>query len=330
MPAHTDETFCRAHRSRERPSTISAKLEAMARYEPHDKFYRKARERGLPSRAAFKIEELIARFKLARAGARVADLGCAPGGWLAILAAPSAAAAGSSASTWPHAPRAPPTWTLSPATSAMQRCARRSRARSARPPISSPAISRRSSAASPIAIRRGSLELLTTALEFAGDAKPGGAMVAKVFMGGEFDASDRSFHARFDKVEVTHTRASRPGSSELYLVRASFAATARGAGPRGTRRRASVKLERMWRAPREPASMSARAGVLAFCRWMRAARRRRAHPARRRSASKSPMSATTTTAARITCSWRIAHAALAADRHRRRRSARHHARTPRH
>src|ERR1700722_9012091 len=58
----------------------------MARYEPHDKFYRKAREEGLPSRAAFKLEELIVRFRLVRKGARVADLGCAPGGWLAILA----------------------------------------------------------------------------------------------------------------------------------------------------------------------------------------------------------------------------------------------------
>src|ERR1700719_2811685 len=57
----------------------------MARYEPRDKFYRKARAAGLPSRAAYKLEELIVRFKLAQPGARVADLGCAPGGWLAIL-----------------------------------------------------------------------------------------------------------------------------------------------------------------------------------------------------------------------------------------------------
>ena len=59
----------------------------MATYEPHDKFYRKARERGLPSRAAFKIEEIIARNRLvvAGSGARIVDLGCAPGGWLAIL-----------------------------------------------------------------------------------------------------------------------------------------------------------------------------------------------------------------------------------------------------
>src|SRR5262249_17325736 len=58
----------------------------MPRYEPHDTFYRRARERGLPSRAAFKIEQLLTRFRLVRFGARVVDLGCAPGGWLKILA----------------------------------------------------------------------------------------------------------------------------------------------------------------------------------------------------------------------------------------------------
>src|SRR5579872_5300022 len=56
----------------------------MARYEPRDRFYRQAREKGLPSRAAFKIEELLAKIKIP-ADARVLDLGCAPGGWLAIL-----------------------------------------------------------------------------------------------------------------------------------------------------------------------------------------------------------------------------------------------------
>ena len=64
-----------------------------------------------------------------------------------------------------------------------------------------------------------SAELLTIALEFAGVVlKPGGAMIAKVFMGGEFEDLKRKFDRAFDKVEVTHTRASRPGSSELYLV----------------------------------------------------------------------------------------------------------------
>src|SRR2546429_8011326 len=58
----------------------------MARYQHRDRFYRKAEELGLPSRAAFKLEELLTRFKLIGEGDRVVDLGCAPGGWLAILA----------------------------------------------------------------------------------------------------------------------------------------------------------------------------------------------------------------------------------------------------
>ena len=40
-----------------------------------------------------------------------------------------------------------------------------------------------------------SAELLTIALEFAGDVlKPGGAMIAKLFMGGEFEQIKRSFN----------------------------------------------------------------------------------------------------------------------------------------
>jgi 23S rRNA U2552 (ribose-2'-O)-methylase RlmE/FtsJ len=68
-----------------------------------------------------------------------------------------------------------------------------------------------------------SAELLTIALEFAAEVlKPGGAMIAKVFMGGEFEDLKRRFDRAFDKVEVTHTKATRPGSSELYLVARGF------------------------------------------------------------------------------------------------------------
>ena len=56
----------------------------MATYQPHDKYYRKARAQGLVSRAAFKIEEIITRSRLVRRDARIVDLGCAPGGWLVI------------------------------------------------------------------------------------------------------------------------------------------------------------------------------------------------------------------------------------------------------
>ena len=46
-----------------------------------DPFVKKAKAEGLRSRAAYKLEELVARDKLLRPGMLVVDLGAAPGGW---------------------------------------------------------------------------------------------------------------------------------------------------------------------------------------------------------------------------------------------------------
>ncbi len=195
----------------------------MATYEPRDKYYRKARERGLPSRAAFKIEELIARAKLVPRGGRVADLGCAPGGWLAILAR---------------------------AVGREGRVVGVDLARCANPPagvvtivgdITDPEIARQAIDAlggpadlvtsdlapklTGIAARdeARSQEVLAAALDFARRSlKHGGAMVAKVFMGREFKETVAAFEREFAQVEVTRTAATRPGSSELYVVARGF------------------------------------------------------------------------------------------------------------
>ncbi len=50
----------------------------------NDPFVAEARAKGYRSRAAFKLQEIDDRFHLIRRGARVVDLGCAPGGWLQI------------------------------------------------------------------------------------------------------------------------------------------------------------------------------------------------------------------------------------------------------
>jgi 23S rRNA (uridine2552-2'-O)-methyltransferase len=47
-------------------------------------------------------------------------------------------------------------------------------------------------------------------------------MVAKLFMGAEFKQVVDSFKCHFVNVEVTRTKASRPGSSELYIVARDF------------------------------------------------------------------------------------------------------------
>ena len=51
-----------------------------------DPYVARAKRQGLRSRAAFKLAEIDDRYKLVKSGARVVDLGAAPGGWSEIAA----------------------------------------------------------------------------------------------------------------------------------------------------------------------------------------------------------------------------------------------------
>ena len=53
----------------------------------NDPYVARARAEGYRGRAAFKLVELDDRFRFLRPGARVVDLGCAPGGWLQLAVA---------------------------------------------------------------------------------------------------------------------------------------------------------------------------------------------------------------------------------------------------
>ena len=55
-------------------------------YNPHDAYYKKAKQKGYRSRAAYKLLELQQRFRLMKPGDLVVDLGAAPGGWLQVAA----------------------------------------------------------------------------------------------------------------------------------------------------------------------------------------------------------------------------------------------------
>ena len=55
-------------------------------YKPQDTFYKRAKQEGYRSRAAYKLLELQQRYRLMRPGDRVVDLGAAPGGWLQVAA----------------------------------------------------------------------------------------------------------------------------------------------------------------------------------------------------------------------------------------------------
>ncbi len=197
----------------------------MATYEPHDKFYRKARERGLPSRAAFKIEEIIARNRLvvAGSGARIVDLGCAPGGWLAILVA-AAGADGRVVGVDLAQVKNPPAGAIAIVGDILDAAvtARVQNELGGRADLVTSDLAPKLTG---IAARdeARSRELIDSALSFAATIlKPGAAMVAKLFMGAEFKDIVDSFKRHFGKVEVTRTKASRPGSSELYIIAREF------------------------------------------------------------------------------------------------------------
>jgi 23S rRNA (uridine2552-2'-O)-methyltransferase len=55
-------------------------------YHRKDSWYRKAKDAGYRSRAAYKLLELDRKAQLLRTGMKVVDLGCAPGGWLQVAA----------------------------------------------------------------------------------------------------------------------------------------------------------------------------------------------------------------------------------------------------
>ncbi|HEX9788791.1 MAG TPA: RlmE family RNA methyltransferase [Candidatus Binatia bacterium] len=55
-------------------------------YKPRDSYYKKAKQEGYRSRAAYKLLELQQRYRLLRPGDIVVDLGAAPGGWLQVAA----------------------------------------------------------------------------------------------------------------------------------------------------------------------------------------------------------------------------------------------------
>ena len=55
-------------------------------YKLRDTYYKKAKQEGYRSRAAYKLVELQERFRIFKAGQLVVDLGAAPGGWMQVAA----------------------------------------------------------------------------------------------------------------------------------------------------------------------------------------------------------------------------------------------------
>jgi len=190
----------------------------------NDPFVAEAKVRGYRSRAAFKLIEIDDRLRLIRRGGRVIDLGCAPGGWLQVLAERKAGQV-IGIDLLPVEPLAGATVLQGDFTD--PGCEERLLALAGGPvdlvlsDMAPNTTGHRQTDHARI------MALVEAAGEFAQRAlKPGGAFVAKAFQGGETAPLIAELKRAFAEVRIIKPKASRPESSEVYLVATGLRAAA--------------------------------------------------------------------------------------------------------
>ena len=191
----------------------------------NDPYVAAAKASGYRSRAAFKLLELDAKFHFLKSGARVLDLGSAPGGWSQVAAAKGAYVVAADVLEMEAIPGVTffQADLTDPDVPAMLIEA-----------LGGPADLVMTDMAAPTTGHRATDHLRTSALaeialEVAQDClKPGGAFVAKVFQGGAGQALLDRIKRSFDSVKHVKPPASRSDSVELYLVALGFKKTSGG------------------------------------------------------------------------------------------------------
>ncbi len=184
-----------------------------------DPYVRRARAEGYRSRAAYKLVEIDRRDKLLRPGARVVDLGAAPGGWSQVAAGKAGAGGYVIAVDLLEIAPISGVTVLRGDFRALEVQAQIVAALAGRkadvvlsdlsPNISGIASADQARAA----------ELVRMALNFCrAQLKPGGAFLVKVFQGGEFAGLLKEMKALFQDVRTLKPSASREESRETYLL----------------------------------------------------------------------------------------------------------------
>jgi 23S rRNA (uridine2552-2'-O)-methyltransferase len=192
----------------------------------NDPYVAAAKSQGYRSRAAFKLVELDQKFHFLKKGARVLDLGAAPGGWSQVAVAKGATVVAAdvlemeeiSGVTFFQADL------TEPDVPAMLKEA-----------LNGPADLVLTDMAAPTTGHRATdhirtIALVEIALEVAEDVlKPGGAFVGKVFQGGSSNELLARLKKSFRDVKHVKPPASRAESVELYVVALGFKAKSSGA-----------------------------------------------------------------------------------------------------
>lgn len=188
----------------------------------NDPYVRAAKAKGYRSRAAFKLLELDSKFHFLKKGARVLDLGAAPGGWTQVAAARVGGAGKVVGADILEIAPIPGAELLVADLLAPETPARLKRALggAADAVLSDMAASTTGHRATD---HLRTMALLEAALNVAEDVLvPGGAFVGKAFQGGAAGALLARIKQRFATVKHVKPPASRSESVELYLVALGF------------------------------------------------------------------------------------------------------------
>jgi 23S rRNA (uridine2552-2'-O)-methyltransferase len=208
-----------AGRAKIKKSGLKASSREWLTRQLNDPYVRAAKQEGYRSRAAFKLLELDAKFHFLKSGARVLDLGSAPGGWSQVAAAKGAQVVAADVLEMEPIPgviffQADLTDAHVPAMLIEA--------------LGGPADLVMTDMAAPTTGHRATDHLRTSALaeialEVAQDClRPDGAFVAKVFQGGAGQALLDRIKKSFHSVKHVKPPASRADSVELYLVATGF------------------------------------------------------------------------------------------------------------
>ena len=188
-------------------------------YKLRDTYYKKAKQEGYRSRAAYKLLELQERFRIFKTGQLVVDLGAAPGGWIQVaakLVGPSGKVIG--VDLQPIEPFHQKNIIVVQADITAAETEQRIMEYLGR---------RSDSVISDLAPKltgirdtdeARSLELNRTALEIAKRLlRAGGSFLIKSFVSEELRIFSAELEKQFGSVQRTRPDASRKGSSEIYL-----------------------------------------------------------------------------------------------------------------
>lgn len=216
-------------RLRTRLKTAKGRKPSSARWlqrQLNDPYVAAARTKGYRARAAFKLIELDDRFHLLEPGARVVDLGAAPGSWtqVAVERVKAGRAGGGSVVAVDTAGMAP----LAGAAVVELDVRDEGAAERVRALLSGPADVVLSDMAAPATGHAATdhlrvMTLARAAFDLACQVlRPGGTLVAKVFQGGTERELLVDIKRRFRSVRHAKPRASRSQSAETYVVAQGF------------------------------------------------------------------------------------------------------------